>query len=290
MNDCFKKLLRTQVINELTEAEVYAYLARLEKKEANKEILLRISTDERMHAKVISHILQEDDFRINRFKVLKLSILARIFGLTFSLKLMERGEDLASKKYRDVVAEYPELERIAQDEERHEKDLLGMLDDAHLNNMGSIVLGLNDALVELTGALAGFTYAMNNPVQVAKLGLITGMAAAMSMAASAFLSARADANAKDKEDDEDKSPMTSALYTGIAYVITVFLLVTPYFIFSNLYCALITMLLVAFGIIAFFNFYLSVAKETSFKRGFFEMAGISTLVALISYGIGTLLR
>lgn len=290
MNECFKKLLRTQVINELTEAEVYAYLARLEKKEANKEILLRISTDERMHAKVISHILQEDDFRINRFKVLKLSILARIFGLTFSLKLMERGEDLASKKYRDVVAEYPELERIAQDEERHEKDLLGMLDDAHLNNMGSIVLGLNDALVELTGALAGFTYAMNNPVQVAKLGLITGMAAAMSMAASAFLSARADANAKDKEEEEDKSPMTSALYTGIAYVITVFLLVTPYFIFSNLYCALITMLLVAFGIIAFFNFYLSVAKETSFKRGFFEMAGISTLVALISYGIGTLLR
>ncbi len=290
MKENYKKLLKTQIINELTESEVYARLAELEKNEVNKKILKRISADEKSHAAIISRLVQIEGLRVNKFTVRKLVAFARLFGLTFSLKLMERGEDLAGKKYRGVVAEYPELERIAQDEERHEKDLLGLLDDAHLNNMGSIVLGLNDALVELTGALAGFTYAMNNPVQVAKLGLITGMAAAMSMAASAFLSARADANAKDKEEEEDKSPMTSALYTGIAYVITVFLLVTPYFIFSNLYCALITMLLVAFGIIAFFNFYLSVARETSFRRGFLEMAGISTLVALISYGIGTLLR
>jgi VIT1/CCC1 family predicted Fe2+/Mn2+ transporter len=50
------------------------------------------------------------------------------------------------------------------------------------------------------------------------------------------------------------------------------------------------MLFMALGIIAFFNFYLSVARETSFRRGFSLMAGISTLVALISYGFGYLLR
>jgi VIT1/CCC1 family predicted Fe2+/Mn2+ transporter len=160
---------------------------------------------------------------------------------------MERGEDLAGKKYRGVVAEYPELAKIAEDEECHEKELLGMLDDSHLSNMGSIVLGLNDALVELTGALAGFSHAMCDTNQVAKLGLITGMAAAMSMAASSFLSARADAKANDTSEEENKSPMISAFYTGIAYVITVFLLVAPYFIFSNLYCALISMLLMTHG-------------------------------------------
>lgn len=290
MKENYKKLLKTQIINELTESEVYARLAELEKNEANKKILKRISVDEKSHAAMISRLVQIEGLRVNKFTVRKLVTFARLFGLTFSLKLMERGEDLAGKKYRGVVAEYPELAKIAEDEERHEKELLGMLDDSHLSNMGSIVLGLNDALVELTGALAGFSHAMCDTNQVAKLGLITGMAAAMSMAASSFLSARADAKANDTSEEENKSPMISAFYTGIAYVITVFLLVAPYFFFSNLYCALITMLLIAFAIIAFFNFYLSVARETSFRRGFLEMAGISTIVALISYGIGTLLR
>lgn len=291
MKEKYKNLLKTQIVNEMTESEVYARLAELEKNEANKKILKRISEDEKYHAAMISKLVQIDGLRVNKFKVRKLVVFARLFGLTFSLKLMERGEDFASKKYRCVVSEYPELAKIAEDEERHEKELLGMLDDAHLNNMGSIVLGLNDALVELTGALAGFSHAMCEPNQVAKLGLITGMAAAMSMAASSFLSARADAKANDTAgEEENKSPMISAFYTGIAYVITVFLLVAPYFIFSNLYCALISMLLIAFAIIAFFNFYLSVARETSFRRGFLEMAGISTIVALISYAIGTLLR
>jgi VIT1/CCC1 family predicted Fe2+/Mn2+ transporter len=71
---------------------------------------------------------------------------------------------------------------------------------------------------------------------------------------------------------------------------TVFVLIAPYLLFANVTCALVSMLLSALGIIAFFNFYLSVARDTSFKRGFFEMAAISTTVALISYAIGYLLK
>jgi VIT1/CCC1 family predicted Fe2+/Mn2+ transporter len=153
-----------------------------------------------------------------------------------------------------------------------------------------MVLGLNDALVELTGALAGFTFALSDPVRIAKTGLITGLAAAMSMAASAFLSARADSQANDETGENSTGAGKAALYTGIAYVITVFMLIAPYLVFSNVTYALVAMLLCALGIIAFFNFYLSVARDTSFKRGFFEMAGISTAVALISYGIGYLLK
>jgi VIT1/CCC1 family predicted Fe2+/Mn2+ transporter len=76
----------------------------------------------------------------------------------------------------------------------------------------------------------------------------------------------------------------------MAYVVTVFLLVPPFVLFNNATLALALMLLTAFGIIAFFNFYLSVARGTSFLRGFSVMAGVSTLVALISYAFGYLLR
>jgi VIT1/CCC1 family predicted Fe2+/Mn2+ transporter len=206
---------------------------------------------------------------------------------------MERGEDNASKTYREILESYPQLAKIAEDEDRHENELIEMLDDERLNNIGSIVLGLNDALVELTGALAGFTFAIGETSKIAKLGFITGLAAAMSMAASAFLSARADAEASRTEDESPEggnSAIKSAMYTGIAYIITVFILTGPYVLLSNATVALATMLLCAFGIIAFFNYYLSIAKGTSFFKGFSVMAGISTIVALISYGFGYILR
>jgi VIT1/CCC1 family predicted Fe2+/Mn2+ transporter len=114
----------------------------------------------------------------------------------------------------------------------------------------------------------------------------------MSMAASAFLSARADAQASNdgEGNEESAGALKAALYTGVAYVLTVLLLVAPYVLLSSATLALAVMLLSALGIIAFFNFYLSVARETSFKSGFFMMAGISTTVALVSYGFGYLLR
>jgi VIT1/CCC1 family predicted Fe2+/Mn2+ transporter len=226
------------------------------------------------------------------FKIVWTVFCARVLGLTFVLRLMEKGEHNAGGTYRTIIDAYPQLSLIAEDEDRHEAELIGMLNDERLNNMGSIVLGLNDALVELTGALAGFTFALGSPAKIAKLGLITGFAAAMSMAASAFLSARADAQAggEKSSEGEGNGALRSALYTGIAYVVTVLLLTAPYALLPSATVALAVMLLVALSIIAFFNFYLSVARDVSFKRGFFVMAGISTFVALVSYGFGYLLR
>ena len=282
-------VLLDQLRNELTESAVYSRLAQLEKNEHNKKILQNISADESAHARVISSIVGREGAPC-KFKVALTVFMARVFGLVFVLKLMERGEDQASKTYAEAQEEYPQLAKIAEDEERHENELIEMLDDERLRNMGSIVLGLNDALVELTGALAGFTFALGDPVRIAKLGLITGFAAAMSMAASAFLSARADAQAGNGDGESSDGALKSAMYTGLAYVATVFILVAPYALLSNATIALAAMLLGAFGIIAFFNFYLSVARGTSFKSGFFMMAGISTFVALVSYGFGYLLK
>ena len=285
-----KAVLLSQLKNELTEASIYTRLAMLEKDPKNKQILESISADEASHALIIRDILGQD-CQVSSLKVSWTVFCARVFGITFTLKAMERGENTAGKTYRAILKTYPQLAMIAEDEDRHEAELISMLNDERLNNMGAIVLGLNDALVELTGALAGFTFAIGETSKIAKLGLITGLAAAMSMAASAFLSARADAQAgSDQNDAEDNSAIKTAAYTGFAYIITVLLLVAPYILLGSATIALGSMLLAAFGIIAFFNFYLSVARGTSFVRGFSVMAGISTIVALISYGFGYLLR
>ena len=290
-SDKVKAILLSQLRNELTEAAIYERLSKMEKDSGNRGILERISADEMSHAKLIAAIVSEN-VKPCSFKIHWTVFCARVLGLTFVLRLMEKGEHNAGGTYRTIIDAYPQLSLIAEDEDRHEAELIGMLNDERLNNMGSIVLGLNDALVELTGALAGFTFALGSPAKIAKLGLITGFAAAMSMAASAFLSARADAQAggEKSSEGEGNGALRSALYTGIAYVVTVFLLTAPYALLPSATVALAVMLLVALSIIAFFNFYLSVARDVSFKRGFFVMAGISTFVALVSYGFGYLRR
>lgn len=268
--------------NEETEALVYRELAKLQKDEKNAGILLEIGDDEARHAGLLKDITGKDvSPRLKQ--VFQYVFMARAFGLTFALKKMENGEDSAHRAYEKLQDRYSVLGSIALDEHRHEQALIGMLDDERLSYMGSIVLGLNDALVELTGALAGFTFALKDARLVAVTGLITGLSASMSMAASGYLAARA-------EKQPDKPPLKAAAYTGVAYVITVILLVTPFFLFGNARMALLTALGMAFAIIAVFNYYLAVACDEPFWKRFGEMAALSGGVALISFLIGLLLQ
>jgi VIT1/CCC1 family predicted Fe2+/Mn2+ transporter len=215
-------------------------------------------------------------------KIRRFYFIARVLGLTFGIKLMENGENKAQKVYETMLADIPEAKMIMNEEHNHEHELIGMIDEERLQYVGSIVLGLNDALVELTGALAGFSLALQDTKLIAMTGLITGIAASFSMAASDYLSKKADGTAK--------NPARSAAYTGIAYVLTVVLLIAPYLIFSNYLVCLAATLAIAVLIILGFNYYISVAKDLNFKRRFAEMALISLGVSAVTFGIGYLVR
>ncbi len=136
---------------------------------------------------------------------------------------MEQGEQAAQVNYAAVAKEIPEAAKYQEDEDKHENQLIDMLDEERLQYAGSVVLGLNDALVELTGALAGLTLALQNVKLIALSGLITGIAASLSMAASEYLSTRSEKTSK--------QPVRAAIYTGIAYIITVTLLILALFAF-----------------------------------------------------------
>jgi vacuolar iron transporter family protein len=198
-----------------------------------------------------------------------------VFGFTFGFKLMELGEEKAQVNYEKIAEEIPEARGVIQDESDHEDKLLTMLDEESLIYAGSVVLGLNDALVELTGALAGLTFAFRDVNIIALSGLITGIAASLSMAASEYLSTRSEKTEKD--------PVRAAITTGIAYVITVALLILPYLLLQNEIISLAISLTTSVVIIALFNFYASVAKDQPFGKRFLEMAGLSLGVAAFSF-------
>jgi len=268
--------------NELTEHLVYHRLATQCKDPENATVLERIAEEELAHngfwARYTGAEAQPNRARAGRY-----ALVARVFGLTFALKLMERNERSAQVLYEAVAREIPEAGEILQDEDEHEHALLNMLDEERLHYVGSMVLGLSDALVELTGALAGFTLALRDTQLIATTGLITGLSASLSMAASEFLSTQSSA-------DEQADPRRAATYTGVTYVATVVLLILPFLLISNYLVALAVTLVVAMLVVLAFTYYVSVAQDLAFRRRFLQMAGIILGVALVSFGIGYLVR
>lgn len=274
--------VRKAQIDEETGAVLYDFMAGRENKPENRQLLKQMAADERRHAAVWKS-LSGKALKPNGWRVFWNKLLTVVLGYTFVVKLMQKSEQVGQALYEEMEKEIPQAAHMLEDEHRHEKELYNMLDEERLHYVGAMVLGLNDALVELTGAIAGVTFALANTRLVALTGIITGISATLSMAASNYLAERADGN---------ENALKSSVYTGVAYLITVALLVMPYLLFPNeMYvAAFVMMIAIVLLIILFFNYYISVAKEEPFLRRFGEMATISLSVALISFVIGLLAK
>ncbi|HOH54905.1 MAG TPA: VIT1/CCC1 transporter family protein, partial [Paludibacteraceae bacterium] len=259
---------------------IYLKLADSCKDENNARILREIGEQELEHSKYWenkSGIKVKPDYA----RIRRTVFMAHLLGLSFVLKQMEKREGTGSKLYDELSTVYPETKLFSEQENAHEQQLLAMLDEEKLQYVGSIVLGLNDALVELTGALAGFTLALGNTRIISLAGLVTGISAALSMAASDYLSTKAEG---------DSRAAKSAVYTGISYFLTVILLILPFLLMPSKFGALVVTLSIAVLIIFCFNYYISVAKNLSFKPRFIEMTTISLGVAAFSFFIGYVLN
>ena len=270
--------------NEITEHLFYDILSKRGKGK-NRGVLEKISSDELKHYNIIKNFTNLE-IKENKFFIYKNLILTYIFGLTFGIKLMENGESKAQKSYENLINNLDENEKeifknILLDENKHENELLSLIDEEKVNFIGSIVLGINDALIELTGALAGLTFTLKNSSLIFVVGFITGFAATLSMASSEYLSKKA---------EKDENAFKASIYTGITYILTVVLLMFPYLIFKNYTVAFIITLIMAIIVILITSYFVSTVKELSFKNRFIEMAFLSLGIAFVSYIFGYVLR
>lgn len=266
---------------EITGYQVYKNLAKSTSDKNNKTVLSKIASEELKHYNIFKQI-SGVDVAPKKNVVWFYTFCGRILGLTFALRLMEREEEKIQGVYEQVIPYMPEVETVKKSEEEHEDQLIALIQEERLEYAGSMVLGLNDALVELTGALAGFSLAMQNTRLIAVAGLITGIAASLSMAASQYLSV--------KTENDDRHAGKSAIYTGLAYIFTVAILISPYLLLANYMVALAVTLTLAIAIIFAFNFYIAVAKNLNFKHRFIEMVVISLGVSALTFGIGLMVR
>ncbi|ATB69539.1 ferritin-like protein [Sulfurospirillum diekertiae] len=276
-----KKALKQQQ-NELDDFTIYSMLSTSDKNGANQIIFRKIADEEKRHYLYLKMYTQKE-LQPRPHVVFFYLFLSKIVGISFTLKFLEKREEGAKAFYQELIAIDPKAQGIFEQEMHHEIELIDMLHDKKLLYAGAIVLGMNDALVELTGTLSGIALAFDRSIVVGVTGLIMGIAAALSMAGSAYL------ESKENIGDEVK-PLTYALYTGISYILTTALLVAPFFIINQISVAIIWMFIGAILTIFLYNFYISVAKDLSFWLRVREMSYITFGVALISFGIGYVVK
>jgi VIT1/CCC1 family predicted Fe2+/Mn2+ transporter len=275
------------VKDELKDYTIYKELAKMEKDRNFKKILNHLSRHEFSHYKFFLGLSKkkDKDFKVNKFEIFLFKLLRKIFGLTFTLKFLEKHESDVVKTYEKHAKRAKgkikkKWEKIIRDEKFHERSILSKIDEERVRYTGSIILGLNDGLVELIGTLAGLTAALQDNLIVGISGLIAGIAASLSMSSSSYLQAK----------QENKDPKKSAFYTGISYITIVLLLIFPFFIFKKILYSLSTSIIISVLSVISIALYLSVLFERNFKRQLLEMFIFSLGIAAFAFLIGTLAK
>jgi vacuolar iron transporter family protein len=269
--------------NELTEHVVYHKLALAEKNPANRTALEQLSAQEKSHYEFWQELAPKATIHARWYTVWAISFLRVIFGVTFITKFLEGHEADAVEKYQKIASSIPESHRarfaqIIEDEKSHERALIDQLKEKRVSYIGFIVLGLADAIVEITGVHAGFLGVTGSTLIAGISGVIVGFAAAISMGSAGYLQAK---------QDPEKSAVFSGFLTWISYFSSVILLALPYFLIRVMVPAFIVSTCVGIVLVAGFTFYGAVVFGRVFWREFAETVGLMLATALATFILGT---
>ncbi len=278
----YKEVLYRVCVDEYEAYHLYRALAKTPIiNQRLKEALKKAADDEFRHYRFWSGIVGDCRSRLSIAKVFLYRILLLLFGVTIILKIIESMEVDALKIYSSIATIRPELKddiaRIREDEERHEERFVSSLDEGRVRYLGSITLGISDALIELTGIYTGSLGAFENTVNAGLTGLLAGIAASISMGIASYSQAKHEAL---------KNPRMSALYTSTAYIVVVLLLALPYFMLSSIAIAFTTMILLAMIVVAYMTFYTAVLYNKKFLKEFLESITLILGVSFILYILG----
>jgi len=262
--------------SEITEHYLYTRLARSTKDPSRRDALMQIAQAAFHHYKLWQDAAGHT-FEPNENEIRLYYWMAKLFGVVFVVRLRDF---FSGRRYAALDGVVPH-ETYATEAARYAV-LRNAIDDERLHYMGAVVMGLNDAIVEITGAIAGFTLALLNTRLIALAGLITGFSGALSMASSEYLEKQSESDAL--------NPIKAAGYTGGSYLLTAVILVAPYLLLGNYLYALVVMLSLAFVVIIFFSFYSTFLFDQKFRHRFPQMVLMSFGVALVSFLIGSVLR
>jgi vacuolar iron transporter family protein len=270
--------------DEYSEYVVYQRLAK--RGRSGKEVFSKLSEMEYTHYEFWHKYCPEYKPKVNRLTLYFMLFIRTVFGATFVFKYLERNETKAVTKYESIRSMIPEadrerFERIILDEKEHENALGGAIKGSYVKYISFIILGLADAIVEISGIHAGSLGLYRTTELTGLAGIMAGAAASLAMASAAFAQAK---------QGFQGSASISAVATGVSYFVNAVVLALPYFFTKVMLNAIISSVILATVIIAFTSYYNSVVSSSSFRRDFSELAGVMLGATVALYAFGTLLK
>lgn len=198
MPDEISKVLNSEKLS----YQIYSKLAEVERNKKLKAKLIELKKLDIKHIKVWEEIYKELGITgvsgSNSLTVFSFVLIRRIFGSGLTLSIINSMEnrkvsdlskifELIPPKQKEKVVNYlvEELyqERILKKES---------WESGVLSHIRDIVFGMNDGLVEVLAAVAGFTGAIHNNLLIAVAGTIVGLSGTISMAVGAYLSSKSE--------------------------------------------------------------------------------------------------
>lgn len=281
------KVARVYMSDEFTDSKLYERLAATVKEDSPfSGILKTLAATEYGHYEFWKKYAPAEEPRLNGATVFWILLLRRVFGLTFASRYLDRHEASVVKDYRGLVGMIPEVDRptfdkMVADEEDHEKEFAQKIESSAVQYISFVILGLADALVEISGIHAGSLGIYARTELAGLAGIIAGAAASLAMASAAFAQAKQGFKG---------SARLSAAYTGVSYFITAVILATPYFLTASMVVALASSLILAVLIMAFTTYYSTVVSGKPFFRDFLEILLILLGVTVALYVFGYIVR
>jgi VIT1/CCC1 family predicted Fe2+/Mn2+ transporter len=284
--DLLTHVAKLGISDEFTDHTLYERMSRSVSKDSEfAKTLGDLSTTELGHFEFWRKYAPEAEARPSMVKVYWVLFLRYVLGLTFAVRYLERHEATVIKAYKSVSHLIPaedkaKFDKVISDEETHEREFSRRIESSAVRYISFVVLGLADALVEITGIHAG-SLGIYEQTEIAGLaGIIAGAAASLAMASAAFAQAK---------QGFQGSAKLSAAYTGISYFITAIVLATPYFLTRSMTLAISVSLALAVLLLTIITFYSSVISSKPFTRDFLEilliMFGVTVALYLFGYFI-----
>jgi vacuolar iron transporter family protein len=245
------RLIKRAQVNEVTEYHIYKHLARKVKSPANKSVLNKIANEELEHYRFWMNF--NDEVEPRWWEVRLYIIFTHLFGLVFSLKLMERSEMYAQKNYLKLASVIPEVTKIAQDETNHERALLNLISDIRLKSFGAWLISINLVLFVSAGIIAAL-YLFINQNSVSGF-ILTGTAGLVSLADffNTFLLKSA-GKLKMEQFVRSLKRLVSGIFTGVLISLPLFFIET-----RNLAFAISAAVLVSISLLL--NFYQAIISD-----------------------------
>ncbi len=290
--------------NEYIHGMVYASLSEKEKDGKAKFLLKRLAKKEIEHTGMWRAKLRKKGIMPkepgNAFlSVWFFYIIRKIFGVSFMINILELDEDRIVNRYKALLeakslgrSERNSLKKLLITENRYESMIIAKIrqNEHTLKYTRSMILGLNDGIVEVLAAVSGFAALAAAPGIVVIGGIVVGISGTLSMTGGAYLAAKSHTIVSSDSGDKTKEsePLAEAYYTGVLYIIGALVPILPFLAGFGSYIGILFAIILATVVLSIASAVISVIGGTSIKRGAIEMVLISLIASLSTTFLGTI--